>query len=495
MGAQVISNQNRNRTRRYCCSPRAMKLVGALSVAASVLADEQDSLGLLQVNKEASVVRQSDTLDCFAKKGGCGFTGVAETIPVTTTAAPRTRPTRPQVPVTTTTVAPPSVPTAPVIGEFKASIPPHPTQKQVEDDYECKGAKTKYYEALTSYWEYDSCGHFGNDYNSKMCGGIGGNKANCPEFWTPSRGQPFLKFPGAEKKYPGISAEMKCKKAKMKWFLKSDSYTIPNNVYVKGTRDLNFAGSITLPNCDPDCYYLWHAQYECVDPPMDEMVKEAKKAAKKAKKAAKKARKRAAAAAAAKKAAAAAKKAAETLPNPGKRPAGKKDATPKQFASRLSPPDDDAHNHEDGLSSCTWNSQQMMKDCTNKDFFEFQGNVSGKYVDPSYSPSVYGNDENWRTFNSQSEEEGWTGSCVAYAKTGGRTCTQWCEDVQGMTCTRGMDDAHHQTRQLSQWLTTEGYQMDSRYGGCTLLPSGHSRKSQTDNGCNQGWGTQICACN
>jgi len=228
-------------------------------------------------------VRQSDTLDCFAKKGGCGFTGVAETIPVTTTAAPRTRPTRPQVPVTTTTVAPPSVPTAPVIGEFKASIPPHPTQKQVEDDYECKGAKTKYYEALTSYWEYDSCGHFGNDYNSKMCGGIGGNKANCPEFWTPSRGQPFLKFPGAEKKYPGISAEMKCKKAKMKWFLKSDSYSIPNNVHVKGTRELNTAQAITLRNCDPDCYYLWHAQYECVDPPMDEMVKKSKESSKESK--------------------------------------------------------------------------------------------------------------------------------------------------------------------------------------------------------------------
>merc|ERR1740117_2441906 len=147
------------------------------------------------------------------------------------------------------------------------------------------------------------------------------------------------------------------------------------------------------------------------------MVKAAKKAAKKAKKAAKKARKRAAAAAAA-------KKAAEALPDPGKRPAGKKDATPKQFASRLSPPDDDAHNHDETLSSCTWNSQQMTKDCTNKDFFEFQGNVSGKYVDPSYSPSVYGNDENWRTFDSQSVEEGWTGSCVAYAKTGGRTCNQ-----------------------------------------------------------------------
>merc|ERR1712166_1514345 len=111
-----------------------------------------------------------------------------------------------------------------------------------------------------------------------------------------------------------------------KWFLKSDSYSIPNNVHVKGTRELNTAQAITLRNCDPDCYYLWHAQYECVDPPMDEMVKAAKKAAKKAKKAAKKARKRA-------EAAAAAKKAAETLPDPGKRPAGKKDATPKQFAS------------------------------------------------------------------------------------------------------------------------------------------------------------------
>merc|ERR1711957_777348 len=127
--------------------------------------------------------------------------------------------------------------------------------------------------------EYGGCGHFGNDYNSKMCGGIGGNKANCPKSWTPSRGQPFLKFSGAEKKYPGISAEMKCKKAKMKWFLKSDSYSIPDNVYTmeNGKRELNYKGAITLPNCDPKCFYLWHAQYECVDPPMDEMVKAAKK--------------------------------------------------------------------------------------------------------------------------------------------------------------------------------------------------------------------------
>jgi len=161
---------------------------------------------------------------------------------------------------------------------------------------------------------------------------------------------------------------------------------------------------------------------------------------------------------------------------------------------RLSPPDTYAHDHASGLSACTWNSQEMMKDCTKKDFFVFKGIVNGKYENPSYSAGVYGNDTYWRTFSAESEEEKWNDHCVAYAKTKGRTCKQWCKDVQNMECTRGMDDAHHQTRQLSKWLITEGYKMDSRYGGCTLLPSGHSRKVETDNGCNQGWGTQICAC-
>jgi len=200
-----------------------------------------------------------------------------------------------------------------------------------------------------------------------------------------------------------------------------------------------------------------------------------------ANKAAKQARKRAAAAAR-KRAAGAVKKAAETLP-------GK-----KAFAMRLSPPAVYAHDHASGLSACTWNSKEMMKDCTKKDFFVFKGDVNGKYEDPSYSADEYGNDTYWRTFSAESEEEKWNDHCVAYAKTGGRTCKQWCKDVQNMECTRGMDDAQHQTRQLSQWLMKKGYKMDSRYGGCTLLPSGHSRKVETDNGCNQGWGTQICAC-
>jgi len=112
-----------------------------------------------------------------------------------------------------------------------------------------------------------------------LCGGIGVDRAStdpkkkgvCPEFWTPKRGQTYIHLPpSAEQKYPGISAEMQCKKAKLEWFKNSTAWST-NAIYKAGTRELNFPQSITLKNCVPECHYLWHAQYECVDPPMDQI--------------------------------------------------------------------------------------------------------------------------------------------------------------------------------------------------------------------------------
>jgi len=133
-------------------------------------------------------------------------------------------------------------------------------------------------------------------------------------------------------------------------------------------------------------------------------------------------------------------------------------------------------------------TKHLIEDCTNKDFFIFKGGVNDGFVEPTYSPSEYNEDEHWKTVKVQ--DGNWKGACVAYVETGGGTCQKFCES-QNMNCVNAMDDAHLQTSHLDQWLKTKSY------GGtdCTLLPSGHKRKSSENNGCNQGWGTQICACN
>jgi len=149
------------------------------------------------------------------------------------------------------------------------------------------------------------------------------------------------------------------------------------------------------------------------------------------------------------------------------------------------------------LSKCSWTptgALKMIKDCTNRDMYEFKLGVFEKFVKPTYEPDVYGQDAHWRTFDTQRVGEGWTGSCVAYARTAGKTCGEWCETAQNMTCVRGMDDAHHQTKDLTQWLSTKGYTAKGRYGGCTIMPAGHERKTTEHNGCDQRWFTQICAC-
>jgi len=76
-----------------------------------------------------------------------------------------------------------------------------------------------------------------------------------------------------------------------------------------------------------------------------------------------------------------------------------------------------------------------------------------------------------------------TGGCMAYVRTNGGTCNDFCA-AQDQVCTRGMDDAHHQ----SDWL------FGNDETKCSIFPGGHSRKTQDDAGCNQKWQTQFCAC-
>lgn len=76
-----------------------------------------------------------------------------------------------------------------------------------------------------------------------------------------------------------------------------------------------------------------------------------------------------------------------------------------------------------------------------------------------------------------------TGGCMAYVRTNGGTCNDFCA-AQDQVCTRGMDDAHHQ----SAWL------FGNEETKCSIFPEGHSRKTEDDAGCNQKWLTQFCAC-
>lgn len=162
---------------------------------------------------------------------------------------------------------------------------------------------------------------------------------------------------------------------------------------------------------------------------------------------------------------------------------------------------EETEDHQTSVSSgCSWTEvgkRKMLKDCTNKDMFEFKLGEDDPFVEPTYEANEYGNDAAWRTFNAEDPTEGWSGACVAYAKTKHKTCSWWCDKVQnGMQCVRGMDDAHHQTDDLTTWLGEYGYTAQGPLGGCTLLPSGHSTRGQSTahNGCDQTWDTQICAC-
>merc|ERR1719458_334844 len=147
---------------------------------------------------------------------------------------------------------------------------------------------------------------------------------------------------------------------------------------------------------------------------------------------------------------------------------------------------DDAHWQTIHLSDWLSTESFSPTDCTLSDFFEFRAGILDESEPPTYDPTTYGADELWRTTKVQ--QDGWEGSCVAYVQTNGTNCKAWCES-KGMTCTKAMDDAHHQTQGLSEWLETGGYQPTD----CTILPEGANRQISDDNGCLQKWTTQICA--
>lgn len=63
------------------------------------------------------------------------------------------------------------------------------------------------------------------------------------------------------------------------------------------------------------------------------------------------------------------------------------------------------------------------------------------------------------------------GGCAFHATTGGTTnCNDWCQK-HGLVCTHAQDNK----------------------GGCAL-DKNHHRKDMSNNGCNQKWGDQVCAC-
>lgn len=114
-------------------------------------------------------------------------------------------------------------------------------------------------------------------------------------------------------------------------------------------------------------------------------------------------------------------------------------------------------------------------DCTGKDMWKWDGGHVGF------------NSADWTT--ESYEAWGGSGTCVAYAKTSGTTCKDYCQKF-GRTCQRGMDDAHHQVDKLNYWLGGEGKSGTM----CTIYGGGHQRQTTAENGCLQKWGTQVCAC-
>jgi len=120
--------------------------------------------------------------------------------------------------------------------------------------------------------------------------------------------------------------------------------------------------------------------------------------------------------------------------------------------------------------TCQASNKFASEVCSDKELFVWQGNLKTPHP-------VVGN------WYSQDAEEFASGSCMAYVRTEGGTCAEYCED-QGLVCTRGMDDAHWQ----SNWLFgNDGTR-------CSIYPGGHSRQSLGDAGCNQRWHTQFCTC-
>jgi len=148
-------------------------------------------------------------------------------------------------------------------------------------------------------------------------------------------------------------------------------------------------------------------------------------------------------------------------------------------------------------SMCTWEKpwNEIVgdvddEDCRLTDHHVWKGELREVGIAPSYAANTYGSDNHWLTKQAMASDTGpFPGACVAYIRTAGKTCKQWCADAD-MKCVGGMDDAHHQNLDLNAWQNDAGFPATK----CTLFPGGHSRKKLDENGCKQNWKTQICAC-
>lgn len=170
-------------------------------------------------------------------------------------------------PVPTTTV--PIIPALAPIVVQDVTVPVGPNvviedQTEVENIYTCGGPENAEKESFSAYWEYHNCGHFGNDYNAAMCGGIRSGK--CPTEWRAQEGQPYIQFPQlAETKYPGISATLKCKVAVLDHMVESPAFK-EGTVFNKVNGQFVYSNAITFTDAScGECHYLWHAQYKCIE--------------------------------------------------------------------------------------------------------------------------------------------------------------------------------------------------------------------------------------
>lgn len=116
------------------------------------------------------------------------------------------------------------------------------------------------------------------------------------------------------------------------------------------------------------------------------------------------------------------------------------------------------------------------EDCSGKEVWHWQGGQGQDFDIDEWTQEGY---DSW----------GGTGTCVAYARTNGGTCKEFCANA-GKTCHRGQDDAHHQWQKLSYYLSGQGKAGTK----CTAYDEGHDRQTEAENGCLQKWQTQLCAC-
>jgi len=127
---------------------------------------------------------------------------------------------------------------------------------------------------------------------------------------------------------------------------------------------------------------------------------------------------------------------------------------------------------------------ETAEDCSDKDMWYW---LKGHKDKPTIENGDFKKDANgeyveWKVMDP--EQFAMNAQVVTYARTNGKTCSQWCRAVHKLPCVRGMDDAHHQSTNLKGAKSTQ----------CSVWPKGHSRKTVKNAGCEQTWATQMCAC-